>query len=355
MRQRGFTVVEMMVVVSICLTLMMLVLPLFQVTTRTVQNVEKKLSAYEAARNILDLFEQEVRQGMTNERGEHFSIKAKAFADTDPFTPDEDGDPLTLDTTRYYFSRRQADCINTIKPQPGSFFVNNAAPWQRTALVDGSVVHPFNYPTQFLFKPDTHEAWFSSIRSSLLYQVPENNMSQLVRYSEATKTRAQLLADVGLVETAMIFQARNNEPDLTPSGTLDWPSEPPNRFMAGNELKQQIRFQDWIDDYTRKQISGINILDLAVAFWDDKDAKFYDMRDDCIVYFAPPPRAVRFTITVCDTQKRKRVTMQRVVQIPVGTGDGVVVNRLDPITDGDYLLPAPHNRYKDLNIVEPGL
>jgi type II secretory pathway pseudopilin PulG len=356
MRQtRGFTVIEMMVVVTICLTMMMLVVPIFQVTTRTVTHVEEKLAVYEAARNILDNIEQEVRQAVTNERGEHFSIKACAYADTDKFTPDEDNNPGTLDLTRYKFSRREADCVNYIKPQTGAFHSNNGmASWQHTTIMDGAVSHPFNYPTQFLYKPDTHEAWFSSIRSSLLYQIPENDMGQLVVYGQTTKTRAQLLADVGLIETAMIFQARNNEPDYNAAGSLTWPNEPVNRLMVGNELKQQVRFYDWIDDYARKQVTGMNILDLAIAYWDDVDAKFYEPRDDSIVYFENPPKALRFTITVADANKRARVTLQRLVQIPVGMGSGVVTNSTG-LMDSQYLLPAPYNRFKNLKSVEPGL
>ena len=43
---RGFTLLEMMVVVTISLLLMVLVVPIFQICTRTVRTVERKLALY---------------------------------------------------------------------------------------------------------------------------------------------------------------------------------------------------------------------------------------------------------------------------------------------------------------------
>ncbi|HYF51762.1 MAG TPA: prepilin-type N-terminal cleavage/methylation domain-containing protein, partial [Planctomycetota bacterium] len=102
---RGFTLLEMMIVLSITLLMMVLIVPIFQVSTRTVQRVEQKLKTYEAARMILDLLEGEIMQAVTaNERGEIFSIKNFDFKDNDKFTPDFDP------AKRYSLSsRRESD------------------------------------------------------------------------------------------------------------------------------------------------------------------------------------------------------------------------------------------------------
>lgn len=121
-RIAGFTIIEMMVVLAICVSLMLLIVPIFRVSTGTVRNVEEKLAAYEAARNILDVMEQEIKQSMMNERGEHFSIKSVPYKDTDPFTPDQTGSAATMDTTKYTYSRREACTLNLMRPQPGAQF-----------------------------------------------------------------------------------------------------------------------------------------------------------------------------------------------------------------------------------------
>src|SRR6185295_897293 len=89
--------------------------------TRTVKAVELKLSLYESARNILDGMEIEIRQAVLNERGEHFSIKTWVEEDSDPFTRDEDGNSATPDTKRYYYSRREGDVIDYLKPPSAAY------------------------------------------------------------------------------------------------------------------------------------------------------------------------------------------------------------------------------------------
>ncbi|MCW8129025.1 MAG: type II secretion system protein [Planctomycetota bacterium] len=351
-RCRGFTILEMMVVVSIALAIMLLVVPIFQVSTRTVRNVEEKLAAYEAARNILDIFEQEIRQSLGNERGEHFSIKSSSWDDTDPFTPVAPAGNTKL----YYFSRREADGVQLIKPQPGSFAGSIGSAGSRGTLVNGSMTHPFNYPTQFLYKPNTHEAWFGSMRSTLLYPLPDTE------YGVAPPNRATMLNDVSLIETSLQYYARANEPyyPSPPSGGLIvWPNENANRLTPGNEIKNQVIWNNWISDYTRMHVSGINLIDFDVAWWDQTTRKFRELESEwttanSVVYFAPAPKTVRITITVCDRGKRKRITLCRLVQVPTGMGAGSVEN-VGAALDTDVNQPNPFNRAKNLGVLEAGL
>jgi prepilin-type N-terminal cleavage/methylation domain-containing protein len=162
---RGFTLAEMIAVLAICLSLTVLVVPIFRVSTSTVRNVEEKLAAYEAARNILDVIDMEIRQAQINERGEHFSIKHAFYKDTDTFTPDQTGNPLAMDTTLYNYSRREAAVINMMRPQPGAQFATVA--WDRSTRVEGSLAHPLAYNTQMIYMPTLHESWYESIRTTM--------------------------------------------------------------------------------------------------------------------------------------------------------------------------------------------
>ena len=56
MKRRGFTLLEMMTVLAISLGLMLIIVPVFTVSTRVVERVERKLAVYESARGILDMF-----------------------------------------------------------------------------------------------------------------------------------------------------------------------------------------------------------------------------------------------------------------------------------------------------------
>jgi prepilin-type N-terminal cleavage/methylation domain-containing protein len=350
-QMRGFTLAEMIAVLAISLSLTLMIVPIFRLSTSTVQNVEEKLAAYEAARNILDVLEQEIKQAMVNERGEHFSIKHVPYKDTDMFTRDQTGNPLAMDTTPYIYSRREGCALNLVRPQPGAQFSN--ASWDRSTLVEGTLAHPLAYNTQMIYEPTLHESWFESIRTTEMYPQPQNDSGQNVVYGEAALTRTQLLNDVSQIELSMYLQARDNEPDID-AGGMEWHNEPPYRLAPGNELTTERKFMDWIDQYTRMHLGGMNVLDFNVAYWNDVDGKFYDAEDNTVIYFAPPPKAVRLTITVCDRLKRKEVTMSRIVQIPVAMGDGVVLNK-GAAADTNYATPAPFNRQKDLTTLEPGV
>jgi hypothetical protein len=316
-----------------------------------VKAVEEKLAAYGAARNILDLFEMEVRQAMINERGEHFSIKSMSYMDTDE-DPDgnesgyisPDGDPTTLQM-RYKLSRRYADGVNFVKPQPGSWFRSN----NRRTRVTGSMPHPMTYSGAKM-NPSIHEAWRVSLRSTLLYP---RSADPAYRY-EPPPTRAQMLDDLSLVETSMLFYARNNDP--VEAGSFgSWRNERPNLLQPGKEIRLAVNHNgDYAEDYTRKAITGIALMDMDIAWWDDVDFEFKELREGAVIYFAPPPKAIRITITVCDRKKRKAVTLQRVIQIPGGSGDGVVSNHTATL-DTDYFLPEMYNREKNLTALEPGL
>ncbi len=360
-RSAGFTMLEMMVVVSICLAIMVLIVPIFQVTTRTVQTVERKLALYEAARNILDILEFEIKMAVTNERGEQFCIKSLAWKDNDPFTPDTDA----TNTVHYTQSRRDADSIHYLKAQSGGFWNNFETPFPM------SVSFPLAYYYHSYERP---ELWQGSVRTILTYPIETNSppltaMRDDFQYDrENSPTRNECCTDVSKIQSSIIYQnytmtlhrQRPPGPQLQFDFSELWDKYPRRLAPGGEVWKPRAPERDFY--FTeQKRITGINIMDLNISFWNAAPGKrrFEDPPDNTGIWFAPPPKMVRVTITVCDAEKRGRITLCRVIHIPVGTGECDPPAAQDNsywLTTGPFSYPIAgasnaYNRYKYLPLL----
>ena len=323
----GFTLLEMMVVVTICLGIMLMIVPIFQVSTRTVRTVEKKLAVYEAARNILDTIELEIRQAVFNEKGEHFVIKSTVWDDTDAFT-------VAGTSKKYGESRRNIDALNFMKRQPGS----------RTAVSAqwGGMWTPLAEPY------GDADLWVGGLFSPVIFRNGALDWDVSSGYWVQRVNRATLLGEVLQNEGLFLFGPR------TPAGFWD---PYPTRYVVGNEPQlllapgREAQGTHTVGAFGQGNGAAVGQLyDLDIAYWDDVELKFKDPPDHTAVYFAPPPKALRVTITVCDANKRAQATFCRVVRIPVGSGQGVVLDS----KDNDYLDPYPYNRTKDLKANDAG-
>lgn len=371
---RGFTLLEMMVVVTISLLLMMLVVPIFQVCTRTVRTVERKLALYEAARNILDLLEFEVRLVAQNERGEHFSIKSIYFDDTDPnpaVSPPGNTKPGVADVDKraYRQSRREADVVSFARHQGGAFRY-------ATNLVKvGSMAFPLAYPEELNRTP---EAWKASLRSTLAY--PRGYVVGSDDSVGYIPSRGDSLANTRLIEVEEVAHPIN--PMYNSQGnSFDFVDHCYDTFAAGNEVKLSgatsvppmpaIRPGTTCEDAARvtegfayssddafstvrRSIGGINLMDLDISYWDSATGsatrfQFQDPPDNCAVYFWPTPKAVRITITVCDAEKRGSLTLCRLVYLPVGLGNQVIDNGFSGSQTRMDKDMYPNNKAKLLN------
>jgi hypothetical protein len=329
----------MMVVISIALIMMILILPIFQISTRTISNVERRLAVYEAARNILDYLEANAAQVFINEKGEHFSIKSCSFQDNDAFTPTQG----TPDSKPYRFSRREADAMD-FSMRAGPLHWNTA--W-RLILFAGQ--------QEESTQAHGSDGWFASTRSTYQYLSMVN--------------RNQLKSDVSSVVTTVSagppvplgLYTYLNKRFSRLQGSMAF-NEPVRFFEPGSEKNapfwgyapqgsvtgwQPIASSSW--DFRESSRSAL--LDLNIAYWDDVARKYIDPPDNTAIYFAPPPKSLRFTITVCDREKRTRLTLCRNVLIPCGTGKGVVLDTRDT----DYQLPGPFNRTKNLDVLDPNI
>ena len=331
--QRAFTLVEMMVVLTVSLLMMTMIVPIFKVSTRTVQTVERKLAVYEAARNIIEIIESDVQLAMSNEKGDHFSIKHVSWLDTDPFTPPSPTPPLTpgvSDTSSlaYRQSRRVTDALDYIRIEGNGV---RGGPDQ----FPGGKAFPMAYPDHNLAYP---EAWKCSLRSTLLYQHPVAYASSDYQLSASGQrwNRNEQLADVGQIEAALVFYSSFDQPKWY-AGALNYAQhydQAPQFMGPGREIRVPISL-DAVGDQggvVQRRLGGLKIMDLSIAYWDDSPAnagggggkQFKDLPDNTVVYFWPAPKAIRITITVCDVDKRDQVTLCRVVQIPLGCGGGVI-------------------------------
>jgi len=317
---RGFTLVEMMVVLTVSLLMMTMVVPIFRVTTKTVQVIERKLAVYESARNILDMVESDIQLAMMNEKGEGFSLKHAAWLDTDPFTTASPSPPIRPGLTdtasiAYKQSRRVSDAMDYVRAE-GHGSNANYVPYMTEA--PGGKYFPFQYPVMDKSFP---EAWRCSMRSTLLYQ---HDLEWWQDYdsdkSQARWSRPEQLADVGQSEIAFIFESMDAQ--WQRDDTL-WDAIP-LRLAPGREIKVPHGYAGGTGIVYQRRLGQIKVMDLAISYWDDNQKLFLDLPDNTAVYFFPAPRAVRVTITACDPDKRAIVTLCRMIQIPCGSGDGHV-------------------------------
>jgi len=371
---RAFTLLEMLVVVTVSLTIITMIVPIFQVTTRTVRTVERKLALYEAARNILDILEFEMRMVAQNERGEHFSIKSITFPDNDPgphVSLPGATKPGIADVNRlgYRQSRREADVVSFARHQGGAFrYVMNLEKL-------GSMAFPLAYPEQINRTP---EAWKASIRSTLAYPrgyfngtdntvgfIPSRNDCLFnVRHIEVEEVAHPInpmhnsnSITFDLMDHCYDTMAAGNEVKLTG----DYSSAKMNQAPPGTTCEDAARATEgfryaWDDiSYAVRRTAGvINIMDLDIAYWDDAQGSptrfsYQDPPDNCAVYFWPTPKAIRVTIAVCDIDKRGVLSLCRVIYLPVGTGNQLIdtsPNASQPRMDRDM---QPHNRAKLLH------
>ena len=338
---RAFTLVEMMVVLTISLMLMTMIVPIFKVSTKTVQVIERKLAVYEAARNLLDVVESDIQLAVTNERGGHFSLKRVSWTDTDTFTPVSATPALIPGVTdaaslAYKQSRRFSDALNYVRLDGGGTGgIGPAGPSQFT----GGKPFPLSYPAGKLYYP---ECWRASLRSTLLYQhqVSAGDYETAMSAPGDRWTRNEQLADVSQIELAFIFLSMGDQ--FTGSGgsvTQHW-DPVPDILGPGKEVRTPNGYTGNFGNMRQRRLGQMKVMDLALSYWDDTVKQFKELPDNTVVYFWPPPKCVRATVTVCDIEKRQTVTLCRIMQIPIGLGAGGVN---DAALDTAYYTPAPGN------------
>ncbi|HYF52097.1 MAG TPA: type II secretion system protein [Planctomycetota bacterium] len=355
-KSRGFTILEMMVVVTIALVIMTIIISVFQVSTRTVKSVERKLAVYEAARNILDIVHAQVMMAVVNERSEQFSIKSLNYTNTPGF-PVKVANPDV--TARYGRTlRREADALQYGVLNAGCSIWRDWRP-----DLPGSYVHAVGYIGMYHTHPGAYKA---SIRSTLAYPKRDDYdgsgyiMTGVWNVPRPVgELREEMLNDVTQIELMNVLTSTNHESWEAWENNGMWgpqvtPYDPIHHFFApGNEPKYTIPIYGDIGRKNQARMSGIKLMDLDFAYWDEQEKTFKDPPDNSVIYFAPAPKAIRATITVCDTERRSTVTLSRVIHLHIGANPAT--SSWIKSDDGDYAVPLPSNQIKNVLTLEPTL
>ncbi len=305
--RRGFTLIEMMVVVTVCLGLMTMVVPVFRLVTKTTVRIERKLAVYEAARMMLDYYETEINSAVYDTRGNQFGIKHGQFNDTDPFTP-------AVSATRYGASQRHCGELTYLRMPSFSSNTTMGSHYLNMCL--------YNY------------TWAAEVN---LCAMGHNALS-----SDSSWPRTQFLADVTKGNTSgylsqvhwAVTSAGHDTPAKATCPGFEWGSGDIADDEAGHG----------------RSLPTLDVLDFEVAYWDDVEHTFKNLPNLTSAYFAPPPKAIRCTITVCDSDKRETLTLSRITRINGGTGSGVLASGSPDTT---LLDPSPYNRLKNMKVLYP--
>jgi prepilin-type N-terminal cleavage/methylation domain-containing protein len=332
---RGFTLLEMMTVLVVSLLMMIMIVPIFNVSTHTVRLVERKLAVYEAARGLLDELEDNIRRSATNERGEMFALKSMQFTDTDTFTPNNP-DPSAKFAAS---SIRSADRLQFLFMRQG---IGNG--WRDYATISSKVISPpFAGSRNFAL---SYDQWMGDLYegcvASNLHDCFDNNY-----------VRKDLLADVSKLECAILISSRISR------GNYD--DEWPDYFAVGNEIGTP-NYMNPASGWGTTTIPGLRMMDFEVAYWDEGAKRYKRAPLDTAIYFAPLPRALRITMTVCDGDKRTSATLARIINLPTGVADcdDVVDTRDDVYFEADPSDPLHPKtteffRTKNLNTLDTNL
>jgi prepilin-type N-terminal cleavage/methylation domain-containing protein len=337
MRRCGFTLIELMVVLLITLIIMGMLTSFFVTTTKVVSVVELKLRLNEQARGILDTLEEQIINACANERGGQFAVKGLSFTDGDSnlkVSPDNNATA----------SKRKVDALHFVQTAPIKA-VMKGYPY--------SGGYPFPLYSSWVSNSSAaHEygmvVLFANIHYALRPDGEPNTGFHPTNESDAAIKNAAIKNDVSRLSYSILKRELNNNPRTNYTRVLTDPDGAggnyhipgdvvPHRLEPGYELgaaqlnlnmggtSTKLAITTFQFSETTRDIfdfDDVHLMDLSIAVWDETDRKFYRVNDLCAVYFAPIPKAILISITVCDLNKKGRVSFSRIIRPPTGGGEG---------------------------------
>jgi prepilin-type N-terminal cleavage/methylation domain-containing protein len=321
---RGFTLIEMMLVVFISLIMIVMAVPIFNVSIKTVKVVERKLAVHEASRMALDMVD-EILQGIVfDPRGNHFSLRRKSYPSSDPIT--------IPGAQPYYQSLRRMDSANFLTLPSAKF--------------DDPIPGGFLIPCYYANTP--------MLRSCTVGWRPDVMFMQVLGSFQRTAYRT---ASIDSAVDNSLLQFVN-----TYSTTPASPKYPLNALGPGREYYAKDSITG--GGLPKSDVRPFYAIDVAFDYWDDVERKFKELADNEACYFAPPPKAIRATlsfvvvhydkvaegVSVRTPAKSSRMTVSRILWLPTAGGDGVVAG-----TAINYTDPMPYNKHIDLSQADPAI
>ena len=326
----GFTIVELLVAVSLGVLLVSVVTMAFQVTAGTIKTVQRKLDIYEAARGVLQEMAMAMKPAGLTLRGEHFIIKSVAWQDepgvdpSDQVTP-EDTDKAgaqmlakmtspvgdAMDATRYQFSRRECDCFVYAQSSMTGTGCGTDPSFGYAAYNQGGLLS---------------ECW----RHSLL-----NESSWGFNHYDIFRVLEMEIEPQGKNFT-MPSNDQRDDPDG--DGTESW-------FRSSSQL-EEYEFRPGREYSGTSEVFGasrsranIKAMDFNVSFWHDQLQRYVDPPDYTMIALAPLPRSIKVTVSIWDFDGKGYETFSRIIWLPAGIGGVQTVGGAAVATYG----PGLHN------------
>jgi hypothetical protein len=330
--------IELMVVMVITLIIMGMLTSLFVSATKVVQVVELKLRLNEQARGILDSFEQQITNACADERGGIFAIKALDFTDgdTDPKVSKTVADSKRkVDMLNYVYPSRKDVKTMYNYPPSGGFPYALGSSWNAVSGGD-----PADHTVEFVMAAFMANVHYPA--DDGFHGVTYNSDFKMTAGLVAAEIFARKMAAKNDV-SRIWYCLRRAEPANNPSGTNPlmpgaYPGADahPHQLEPGYEYGGPYRGQGSGHAGISYQAAGykhndeapyaifndVYVMDMSIAVWDETDRKFHRVPSLCAVYFAPIPKAILISMTVCDINKKGRISYSRIVRMPAGIGDG---------------------------------
>ena len=391
--RRGFTLVEMMISVSICLGMMLVVTGVFKVCTGTVRSVERRLAVYEAARGILDTMDIELGRAYQNEKGEQFSIRNVVFDEASTSYKNQQGQGSSKSwdynilssvpyvtsgpIARYFQDMRLADSIHYVRwgAQPNEDNSNPASVYPRAYYFP--IVPTGNTNT---WGGGTGSAGFYAGATYSTLQVLPSYWNSTIN-SQVYTHRTDMMANPARIQICTQYAGRTGGSGPQYNTTNGYVSgcsagnEPSNFGAPGHEIfaprgpsggtglgsSSMLGFNDPtapVGTLGFSNLTSVSVLDFGIAYWQDgvPTGSFVYPTNNTAIYFAPPPKAICVTIQVCDRNKQSRICLTRIVQIKTGNSPANANFAAGLATtapaDVYYYDPARYNRMKQLGPTE---
>jgi len=303
----GFTMVELLVAVSLSVLLVCVLTMAFQVATSTVETVQRKLDIYEAARGVLQVMAMAIQPAALNQRGEYFIVKSVAYEDNDDRTPADDEwafmqlvarrdipDGPPMDVTKYDFSRRECDCLAYVQSTIGRSDGGGATmPYAaHSPYSSGYKLERFAHSALFRDQVNLGRAMEDVVSLEVLPYGYYFNMPYETLYG------ADINGD-GKEEPYTYQYYECEEFEMRPG-----------RDYTGTSVNAR----------QGRGRANVRTMDFNVSFWHEGLSSFIDPPDYTVVALSPMPKAIKLTVNIWDYDGRDHETFSRIVWLPGGLG-----------------------------------